>query len=382
MARGELIDAQLQRDLEIRQARGMVEVFGAAAGIDTAKLSQAGWGVIFAHGADLAIREALSELLDQRKLQSQETREGFFREFAGVDGYRPGEYRASFLARHGVDASQPADPGRGVPYYLMIVGDPEQIPFRFQYQLDVQYAVGRIWFDTLEQYASYARSVVTAESGIVRLPRRAARSGVENSDDRATQLSVTQLIKPLAESLPRKADDFGLSSWSIDSITSDGTTKSRLGSLLGGSETPALLFTASHGMGFPKGDPRQFDHQGALFCQDWPGPRAWRRAIPPDHYFAAEDVAPDASLLGLIAFHFACYGAGTPRMDDFAHQAFRNPVEIASRASSRIYPADCSAIRAGRPGRHRPRGTGVGVLVQLEPTCQPNTVRSNRPCCN
>jgi hypothetical protein len=47
---------------------------------------------------------------------------------------------------------------------------------------------------------------------------------------------------------------------------------------------------------------------------------------------AADDVGDDARILGLIAFHFACYGAGTPRLDDFAHQAFKQPVAIAPNA--------------------------------------------------
>jgi hypothetical protein len=99
---------------------------------------------------------------------------------------------------------------------------------------------------------------------------------------------------------------------------------------MGGADTPALLFTASHGAAFNQGDPRQLKHQGALMCQDWPGPKEWRKKpILTDHYFAAEDVSDDANPLGMITFHFACFGAGTPRRDDFSYTSSR---EIAPHA--------------------------------------------------
>ena len=71
------------------------------------------------------------------------------------------------------------------------------------------------------------------------------------------------------------------------------------------------MLTATHGIGFPADDPRQRAHQGALICQEWPGPQA-TGPVPESQYFSADDVPAGADLTGLVAFHFACFGAGTP----------------------------------------------------------------------
>jgi hypothetical protein len=270
-----------------------------------------------------ALKEALGELLNLRQQQAGER----YREYSGQDACRPGESKSGFLSRHGIGPG-PADPDK-VPYYLLIVADPESIPYSFQYQLDVQYAVGRIAFETLDEYAQYARSVVSAETGPTVLAPKAGFFGVENPDDRATQLSAKLLVQPLADLF---GADGPRSGWEVQSTRGNGATKAALSELLTAPDSPALIFSASHGMGFPSGDPRQLPHQGALLCQDWPGPMAWRGPIPEDHYVSADDIASDAHLLGKLAFLFACYGAGTPQTDDFSQRYYRQPSAIAPQA--------------------------------------------------
>lgn len=290
-----------------------VEIESQLKGIlDYGDLAQVGWGLVLPQQADPAVQAALQELLDLRREQAGER----FYLFAGDSGYRAGESKSKFLERHGMGPG-PIDPDK-VPYYILLVGDPNEIPFSFQYQLDLQHAVGRLYFEHPQEYARYAQHVALAESGQVQLARRGTLFGVVNQDDPATRLSHDSLVRPLLDSLQQELDD-----WQFEAFLAKRAGKGQLAQLLTGPDPPAMLFSASHGLEFFPDDPRQIPHQGALLCQEWPGPEQWQGPIPQDFYFAGDDLPNTANLLGLISFHFACYGAGTPRYDEITRRLLR-----------------------------------------------------------
>jgi hypothetical protein len=332
-----------------------VERFTAKRLFNRTNLADAGWGVIFGATNPLTpqIQEALEPLLHLRQSQAGD----LFRVYADEKGrgYRPGDTTRGFLARYDTRPSDPPEPEK-MPYYLLIVGSPEEIPFQFQYQLDVQYAVGRIDFgDNLDAYANYAQSVAAAEKDNFASPPRAAFFGVTNPDDRATESSTNHLVQPLFESLSPRCP-----TWQMDTILREEATKARLLDLVGGKEPPTFLFTASHGMEFPLDDPkkRQIPHQGALLCSDWPGPNEWRGEIPQDHYLAGDDLPSDANLLGTIAFFFACYGAGTPLYDEFSKPAFEERREtIADHPFTAALPKALLSL---------PKGGALAVISHVE----------------
>ena len=328
------------RDLERRRQADTLTNYAPREGVDPKKLKETGWGAVFAFGADPEIYEALSPLLKHRKEQAGE----LYREYLGPDAYRPGEDKNGFLMRHGA-APGPVDPTK-VPYYLLLVGDPNTIPFRFQYQVDVQYAVGRIHFETVAEYAAYAQSVVAAETGALALPKRAAIFGVANPGDGATQLSHDELASPWA------AWAAAQDGWTVERWLNGDAKKARLASLLG--DAPAFLFTASHGMLYNNGDPRQRSQQGALLCDDWPGP-SFEGSIPDSFYFSGDDVAGDAKIFGTIAMHFACFGAGTPQLSDFSTSG--PPPAIAPKSFLGRLPQRLIA---------HPRGGALAVIGHVE----------------
>ena len=279
--------------------------YGVIYGRDPEDLGQAAWGLVIPRDLDRAVLEALEPLVSIRREQAGDLYPQLTVE--------PGETKTDFLSRHGMGPGQ-ADPRR-VPYYLLIVGSPDQIPFSFQYQLDVSYAVGRLDFATPDEYASYAQAAAAADSAALPVPaeQRIHLFGVRNPGDTPTALSASRLVQPLADDL------LGWKRWQVTADVGAPATRQRLYDLLTGPGAPGVLFTASHGVCTSGGQQREV--QGALLCQNWPGPLKGAGRISEEQYLAGRDIPAGQPVKPRIVFAFACYGGGTPRITDFADTA-------------------------------------------------------------
>jgi len=205
------------------------------------------------------------------------------------------------------------------------------IPLEFQYTLDLYWAVGRLWFDTPDEFRCYADSVIQYEKAAkVSRTRQLALFAPEHDFDGATQLFNRQVAQPMRDGQGSKPlpvgqrQKFKLQSFLSETATKDALARIFRADIPGGA--PSVLFSGGHGMAFDATDARQPNAQGALVCSDW-DPTG---DITEKHWFAASDLPANAQVHGLIHFMFACYGGGMPEFDNF-DRLNKQPVRITAR---------------------------------------------------
>jgi hypothetical protein len=325
--------------------------FAVVGDVDANDLSESGWGIIFAPGVDQAIKDALQPLIDHRKSTADP-----FVVYDDSEGVRPGDSARDWLARHGVGFNI-VDPSKGVPFYLLIVGPPDSISFEFQYLLDIYWAVGRLWFDSADEFRQYAESVIQYETATsVPTTKNMAMFATEHDFDTATQLFTRNVVKVLCSGEGTNPSPIGKrQKFGLATVLGEKATKSGLAELLCGRTeigSPSLLFSGSHGMEFRPEDSRQAANQGAMVCQDWPG----FGSITEDHWFAASDVPADAKIHGLMHVFFACHGGGCPEIDNFDHMN-NQPRRIAPKPFFSKLPSKLLC---------HPNGGALAVLAHIE----------------
>jgi hypothetical protein len=328
--------------------------------VDFTDLGTVGWAILFPIDAPQSIKDALAPLIQLRQQQA-----GMLFKSLTIDPSQQDPY-GSFLQSVGLAHNDmPLDPVANcqkLPYYVLIVGGPEKVSFEFQRQLMTSYAVGRIAFDQPEQYAQYARSVVAYETatslGNTKEVVYWSPVQSEEEDGGATRVSHDFLIQPLdqlGESTGANpvAQEFNFISTLLEGASSK---KANLLALFNRGNPPALLFTASHGMGWDKGSAKQSTFQGALLCGDFIGP-----GIPlPSQMLAAADITDDATVTGMVMFMFACFGGGTPKTDYYAQFDALNELQFSQLADPPFV--------APLPRRllSHPNGSALAVIAHVE----------------
>jgi hypothetical protein len=198
--------------------------------------------------------------------------------------------------------------GQKVPQYVLIVGEPAQVPFLFQSVLGTAANVGRVAFDTLDDLTRYVTKLIrieTQDQPIV--GEKALLFATDAGADDPTYFSRRYMAEPLAEHI---RDELG---FETRTLAGQEATKANLLEL-SKSGRPAMVFTASHGLGATNETAAvQRRYNGAICCQ-----HAGNLTL--DALFSADDVPLDQPFLeGAIFFQFACFGYGTPAQSDYAH---------------------------------------------------------------
>ena len=191
--------------------------------LDPKNIQQAGWCIVFASDADPAIRAALDPLIKLR--EQQVGNPDYFKVFDGKQGVPPVQNGQNpspiaWLASKGVSLAT-VDPDNGIPYYLLLVGSPARIPFEFQYTLDLQWGVGRLDFDTPDEFGKYAKAVVDYETAADVPQRKQAAMWMPANGDLATNLLCNDVGLPFLQKPLGKKQGFDLTSFLATTATKD-----------------------------------------------------------------------------------------------------------------------------------------------------------------
>lgn len=270
-------------------------------------LARAGWAVLFGPQTTDDVKNSLADLIAFRRSQVGNENKDLFQIFdTNHFPYKKGQSAEDWLADMGIAVDAQVQTDAGVPFYVMIVASPEDIPFQFQYDLDVYWGVGRLWLEKPEDYVAYGKAVIENETNFEASVRKELRVFAPRFDnDKATQMVCDKLVEPLMQR--KMGADYGFRE---NVMTGKDAKRDALLDLYAQrTDRPAIYFAASHGV-LCKSDGKLLSGtMGAILGQDWAAGDTPREAS----YVASRHVkARNADLRGTFHVLCACYGAGWP----------------------------------------------------------------------
>jgi hypothetical protein len=279
-------------------------------------LKLAGWAVLFGAHTNPEIKRRLKPLIEFRRRQSNRSN---FRVFdGGRFGFKPGQTAAQWLAQIGISANTAVPEDQ--PFYVMIVASPEDIPFQFQYELDSEFGVGRLWLEKPEDYAVYAEAVIENEraghapgTSHSKVRRELRFFAPRFAGDPATELVCSDLVERLIRKRKIGAD----CGFKAAVTSGKKATRDALVDLYARQkDRPAIYFPASHGVLCAENYGGLANIMGAILAEPWKA----GTTPTPDSYMAAHHLKPDTDLRGTFHVLCACYGAGWPQVSSYSNQ--------------------------------------------------------------
>ncbi len=198
--------------------------------------------------------------------------------------------------------------GERVPQYILLAGDPTSLPFKLQSLLDTFANVGRVDFDQPSDLADYVDKIIRLETAPdPTVKREVVLFAPDGGPKDPTFFSREYMVNPLTDYI---RDDLG---FHTTALTAHDATKQKLVQALR-EASPALVYTASHGLGLiNRALEQQKRYNGAICCQSV-------GALTLQDLFTGDDVpSTEPFLEGSVFFQFACFGYGTPAQSDYAH---------------------------------------------------------------
>lgn len=234
--------------------------------------SRVGWGLVLPDVTGDAKDKARA--LDApeciRKLVAE--RGKAFPALGGVPVFRyRAELESGLLRRHTLDGKE-FDPGFGdrgigpnrIPWYLLIIGSPKDIPWRVQYRLQMDAYVGRLDLE-LDGLERYVDALLSDWTGSVVQRGAPVFWSVDHGGQDITRVMRRTIADKLAREFANDEDhDFDMA----EGVLSDGkATHTDLANALC-ARKPAFVVTTSHGVTLPLDDSKKLAAQLGLLVDE------------------------------------------------------------------------------------------------------------------